>query len=324
MEHGLRVLLIRSGGLGDSILTLPVAAGLRKMYPEAELHLLGNENMLAVARLTGLFDGIRSLDEAGFSTLYAGSGTTPFSRTFFSRFDRVYCFTAGNAARIARTILESGARASRMLDPRPPQGWKRHITEYFLSILGAEDVGPTVLPRPSAVSELSRDKNTLVIHPGGGNVLKTWPLERFFMVAEQRPGETVFLLGPAELERGYVGRMPENCRILPDPPLAEAAALLSSASAYLGNDSGASHLAAMCGTPTVALFGPTDPRIWRPLGERVTVIASPGGSMEGISIEEVSRAIEYNLNRKGGRPGLCYAAKGPPGNVTSHVKMPEP
>jgi ADP-heptose:LPS heptosyltransferase len=43
-------------------------------------------------------------------------------------------------------------------------------------------------------------------------------------------------------------------------------------SLYLGNDSGITHLAAACNTPTIALFGPTDPNIWGPQGPKVTVV----------------------------------------------------
>jgi ADP-heptose:LPS heptosyltransferase len=58
--------------------------------------------------------------------------------------------------------------------------------------------------------------------------------------------------------------------------LGKLAALMTKSSLYLGNDSGISHLAAACGTPTVALFGPTDPHIWAPLGPRVKIIRWQG------------------------------------------------
>ena len=57
-----------------------------------------------------------------------------------------------------------------------------------------------------------------------------------------------------------------------EPSLGELARLLAGCRAYLGNDSGVSHLAGLVGAPTFALFGPTDPRQWQPLGPRVTVL----------------------------------------------------
>jgi ADP-heptose:LPS heptosyltransferase len=46
---------------------------------------------------------------------------------------------------------------------------------------------------------------------------------------------------------------------------------------YIGNDSGITHLAAAVGTPVVAVFGPTDPGVWSPRGERVRVVSCAGG-----------------------------------------------
>ena len=50
--------------------------------------------------------------------------------------------------------------------------------------------------------------------------------------------------------------------------------VLTGADAFLGNDSGITHLAAATGTCTVTLFGGTDPHVWRPLGLRVEVLGS--------------------------------------------------
>ena len=55
--------------------------------------------------------------------------------------------------------------------------------------------------------------------------------------------------------------------------LYELGTWLASAKVYIGNDSGVSHLAAAVGTPVIAMFGPTDPAIWAPRGERVTVFS---------------------------------------------------
>jgi len=50
-------------------------------------------------------------------------------------------------------------------------------------------------------------------------------------------------------------------------------------------------------TPTVALFGPTDPRVWAPRGEYVRVIAAADGRMESIAVEEVGEAVTALLTR---------------------------
>ena len=67
--------------------------------------------------------------------------------------------------------------------------------------------------------------------------------------------------------------------------LYELAKWLASARLYIGNDSGITHLAAAVGTPVVAIFGPTDPAVWAPRGERVAVVS--GGSLDAIEVDEV-------------------------------------
>jgi ADP-heptose:LPS heptosyltransferase len=55
--------------------------------------------------------------------------------------------------------------------------------------------------------------------------------------------------------------------------LPELASLMEGCRFFIGNDSGITHMAAALGVPTVALFGPTDPKVWAPRGEHVTVVA---------------------------------------------------
>ncbi len=71
--------------------------------------------------------------------------------------------------------------------------------------------------------------------------------------------------------------------------------MLRHAGLFVGNDSGLSHLAAVVGAPTLVLFGPTDPRLWAPIGPRVTVLAGsgPGSSdpWQGLDVGRVERAV---------------------------------
>jgi ADP-heptose:LPS heptosyltransferase len=86
------------------------------------------------------------------------------------------------------------------------------------------------------------------------------------------------LLGEAELDRwppAEVQRLIGQHGALPLTDLSALHAQLAPAALFLGNDSGPTHLAAQVGLPTLALFGPTDPQRWRPVGPAVTVLAPP-------------------------------------------------
>ncbi len=287
----MNTLIIRTGGVGDCILTLPVLSFLQQSYPEAELHVLGNPTMNEVVRLSGMASTYRSIDGAGFAALFSNRSVTDFLRDYFQRYDNVLFFTAHDRSEAERTVLDAGADECRALDPRPPKGYRGHISVHLLSILGEYSGTPPVLPVASPAGGISRVPGRLAIHPGGGGLAKTWPLDRFLDIAARWRGETIFIIGPAERERGMADRIPGDFRVFNGDTLAGTFDMLASAGRYLGCDSGVSHLAALARTPSTVLFGPTDPKVWRPLGDDVTVIASPDGTMEGIAPDTVMTSL---------------------------------
>jgi len=98
-----------------------------------------------------------------------------------------------------------------------------------------------------------------IIHPFASAPQKRWPLEKFREVARLLKIPVRWCAGPQE-------DLPDAVRI---DDLYDLACWLARAGLYIGNDSGITHLAAAVGTPTIVLFGPTDPAIWAPRGSRV-------------------------------------------------------
>ncbi|HJQ83697.1 MAG TPA: glycosyltransferase family 9 protein, partial [Candidatus Binatia bacterium] len=99
-------------------------------------------------------------------------------------------------------------------------------------------------------------------------------------------GAVVTIAGPAEGGEPAPLGAPEAR----DWPLVDVAAVLSRAALYLGNDSGISHLAGAVGAAGVVLFGPTDPRRWRPLGGRLVPLRARTGSPDGIALAPLPAA----------------------------------
>ena len=114
----------------------------------------------------------------------------------------------------------------------------------------------------------------MLVHPGSGSVRKNWAPERFAAVLAEVNGPVRLIVGEADalaasaVEEHLGKRLPR----LEHPPLEELAARLAGCRAYLGNDSGVSHLAGLVGARSVVLFGPTPAAVWRPLGRRVHVL----------------------------------------------------
>jgi hypothetical protein len=121
---------------------------------------------------------------------------------------------------------------------------------------------------------------TVVLVPGAGHRAKQWPRRRFAAVADAlaRAGyNPLYVLGPAELERGLdrTALLPPDLEAAVITPADhdELAQLLRRARLVVGNDSGPLHLAALHGTPVLALFGPAPAAAWRPHG--AVALASP-------------------------------------------------
>ena len=147
---------------------------------------------------------------------------------------------------------------------------------------------------------LSAGGRYVVMHPGAGAPDKCWPLENFIAVSRAVVLPTVFIAGPVEMERGGEGVIADLARevsLAVCPPLTTLAGLLAGAGAYVGNDSGVSHLAAAVGVPSVVLFGTTRPEHFRPVGARVTV--ATGYPMASISIDRVVSDVRTMTGHRG-------------------------
>jgi len=129
---------------------------------------------------------------------------------------------------------------------------------------------------PRAIVPPQPREDHAVIHPFASAPQKRWPLEKFREVARLLKIPVRWCAGPQE-------DLPDAVRI---DDLYDLACWLARARLYIGNDSGITHLAAAVGTPTIVLFGPTDPAIWAPRGSRVLQ------PMNEIEPAEVIAAVE--------------------------------
>jgi len=159
----------------------------------------------------------------------------------------------------------------------PPEDCPMHAANYYASQVGCPI---PVIPRIDCPRS---DAGFAVIQPFASSPKKCWPLNRFQDLAQRLPMPVRWCAGPEE-------DLPAAVRIA---DLYELACWLATARLYIGNDSGITHLAAAVGTPTIAIFGPTDPRIWAPRGPQVHVIAKP--ALTDITVDEVLDSLRHVL-----------------------------
>jgi heptosyltransferase-3 len=229
------------------------------------------------------------------SLLVEDGAPAPAMVSALASFDAVVAYT-GSAALVAGLRRAAPQTTVHSCPPAPPAGVHaaRWLADAVVPLaIGSYASPPSIEPTPeeqaAARAWLDRLRPGFVaIHPGSGAASKNWPPERFALVAKAMArGPWLLVEGPADADAvAPLSGLPAVVHAR-DLPARILGAILAQAGLYVGNDSGVTHLAAAWGAPVVALFGPTDPRSWSPLGPRVTVVTSPDGTMEGIAVDTV-------------------------------------
>jgi ADP-heptose:LPS heptosyltransferase len=255
------MLIIRACAVGDFVLNLPVLTVLHRRYPNARFTLVGNVAPLALAREIVPVENVYSIE------------LPPWSRLFFEavpklKFDSAIVWMKDST--VSENLRLSGIPSVVRADPFPTFG---HAADHLLRTLELEKPGLPDLWSPQS--------DDVIIHPGSGSSKKIWP--HFEGLLERLP-EAVVLRespnSPPQLRRGSLG-----IPVIENLSLLEVSHHLRGCRAYIGNDSGITHLAAYLGCPTVALFGPTDPRVWGPIGRRTRILWK--SKLEDITVDEV-------------------------------------
>jgi ADP-heptose:LPS heptosyltransferase len=189
----------------------------------------------------------------------------------------------------------------------------QHLADsvVFLAPGGALDRRPMTVPeawRAAAARRLASlglggAGATLLVHPGAGGAAKRWPAEKLAAViaaarATRPPGQPPRVLvhrGPADAEAAaeLLTRLEPGTPTLVEPGLGELAGVLSLVTAYLGADSGVSHLAAAIGTPGAIVFTPALRDRWAPWGEQTRIAVATSYSASDVGA--AGAAIELVL-----------------------------
>lgn len=283
-------LFFHLGALGDFVLTLPM---LRRLpgpttaicdWPRAAL-------------ASKMMPGIKPMDIQlwEFMRLHAKGGPTSVSPAvgeLFTEAHNIVSFVSTGEDDWASNIERLSPQAKRIyIDPRPPENFGRHLGDWLTQ--QAQEQGLELAP-PVQPKFAGDKKGPVAIHPGSGGEQKCWPAERYESLIEKlkdRDQPVRPLLGETEADRWpeeMIQRWQKKHGAEIFGSLDQLHAALASASAYIGNDSGPTHLAAQMGLPTVALFGPTPPALWAPVGPSVTVLAPPSPvAMDWLGVDAV-------------------------------------
>jgi heptosyltransferase-3 len=300
----LNVLIIRPGAMGDTLMVLP---SLVQLSEKALITFVGRQPGLDFVR-DAVHYGL-DMEAAGWHRLFMKA---PDDQGLpVSQADLVVAFFSNEASNISKNLNAYFPDASIHIFPSfSPVGTDLHMARYLAECLKSaglpvdpeKSIKETMAGRLFGNESKSTERDRIVFHPGSGDPLKNYPPD-FWLKLIEKSGQVntlqdlqkTILLGPAEehlIPLFGENRMPLRTEISLCPDKEALKLLLRETALYLGHDSGITHLAAMLGTPSIALFRSTDVNQWRPLGPRVRVFNSRNTGLKLVErILRVSKTL---------------------------------
>ena len=336
----MRILVVKLRHIGDVLMMTPMLRALKDSYPDAGITAViprGMEDILSfnpcVTKVipfkkgSGIIEDLRLL-----MTLRAARFDIAINMTEGDR-GAIMCFASGAGKRIGADPLGRGFPGKgKLFTDLVPQKWDRHralMDMEMIRPLGIEPGGQRLELHTSRENDgrvldmlagrgIKDGARIAVVHPTSRWLFKCWNDKSVADVIDylhDRGFNVILTSGPDKKETdkaravaGLAKRKPVDFSGL--LTLGQLASLLKRSGLFFGVDSAPMHMAAAVGTPVVALFGPSDYKVWGPYTDKARVIVKKdeypcipcrkdgcGGSkksdcLEAITVPEVIRAIE--------------------------------
>lgn len=337
VENPERILVVNLLYIGDLLFTVPFLQGLRENFPTAEIHLVANASSASILEGEPYLDALYSYNK-DWDLKRSWQFIRPLRKMDYAIGLNIHGSLRSNLLFLAifphYRIGFRGFGRDLLFHKTLKKREDLHMVEAYLSILTSlgwkrsSYLKPRLDISPSARESMERfleregvveDERLIGLNPGGSWPTKQWPKEKFAKLADtlSREGiQVLFLGGPTDVER--VNSILASMETRPfvatgKVDLKELAALLSLVDLVVSGDSGPLHVAASVGRESIALFGPSDERKYRPLGDDHQIIIHPISCrpcgehnclknhhrcMEGIEVEKVYEACIEALEKK--------------------------
>jgi heptosyltransferase-3 len=320
--HIQRILVIRQHDqLGDLLLSTPVFRALKTRFPDAHVTVIVRAYTEQILRYHPCIDEVLTFQEYLFR--WTPRKAVRFWQTLRSGFDLAIVLNTVSHS-LSSDMMAALSRAPFVLGPdhlvfrgctrnfyynllAPYAKKEKHQSQQNLDVLRYigidtkelnEEIGLSAEEKTWAKVLLRQKKINLNqpvigIHPGAGKLNNRWPADRFAETAnrlrEKLPVQIILFQGLHEthLVEQVCRHLNNDCIVLGELSLRQLAAIVSELHLFLCNDTGVMHVAASVGTPLVAIFGPTDPDLWKPWGEDFIAIRGKDQSVQNVEIETV-------------------------------------
>lgn len=313
-EQAARVFIRGVNWVGDAVMTTPAIARIRRAFPNAKITLHVRPWVAAVYEHNPDIDELWVEDESASASAFYSLAHRIRAEKFDYGFvlpnafrSAALMFLGGIAERVGHErrrlhawerVFESRAFMLTRAINVTRELLEKHEVYYYLNIVdwlpGAVEGEPRLVLNAGAehivyVDHLLESKSVrshaprLVVAPGSINSnAKRWLPERFAAVADRLhrdAGAEVFLIGSPK-EKEVVDEVARLCaepvhNLVGDLNLSQVIALLDQSHGFIGNDSGAMHLAAALNLPSVAVFGPTKWVNTAPFSPLSTIVREP-------------------------------------------------
>jgi ADP-heptose:LPS heptosyltransferase len=297
-----KILVARGGALGDFILTIPVLAALRRRFPHHELEILGYQRSASLAVAGGLAVRVAALESPHLAGFFARDGTWPARASeYFAGFELIVSYVHDPDKIFQANVSRCGAAQFLAGPHRPDDSGHCHATQTLLrplENLGLSEADPYPRLNVPGPVELRADE-WLAVHPGSGSPRKNWPESKWAELLQRLAAETCwhFLLIGGEAEGARCDRL---AAVLPSHrahlahhlPLVELAQEMRSCAAFIGHDSGVTHLAAALDLPGLVLWGPSNETVWRPMSDRMRLLRDDCG-LDALPVPTVFHEMQF-------------------------------
>jgi heptosyltransferase-3 len=301
------ILVIHPGPLGDLLLAVPALRALRATGPAEPLLLAAQPRLGGLLSALGVVDAHRGFDALGLEPLFVEDAAEPRVAALRDC-ARVVCWFGARDPVFPRRLRTAATGA---LVASPTGDGTVPVWEHLLGTVGAPPGSwrePLAVPPAlfaegrRALEEAGWDGGTplLVVHPGAGGLAKRWPVAGFVEtlggLRARRRLRVVVHQGPAdhEVATTLAAQLGGGAIVLKEPTLTTLAGALAHAAAYLGNDSGPSHLAAAVGVPSVILFEAAK-LAWRPWWDGALPLVVDTGSLRQADVVAVADRLAATL-----------------------------
>ncbi|MBX3302563.1 MAG: glycosyltransferase family 9 protein [Nitrospira sp.] len=289
------IVAIHPGALGDVLLAVPAIKKLASRFPRHNILLIARASVSRLLTECRVIDGWIPTESQICSGLFAKFGGQSIElRSHLERCDAAVAWAEDVDGSLAKVLREYGVLKVWIQSPFSSALRKKHQRDRFLEIIGEDSVnglGEDALQIPAHLIEegriclgskgIMKSHSLVLVHPGSGSIHKCLRPEKLANIIDQlqyRKMSPVLLEGPADRDTvdGVLRVLSKRPPVLRDLDLPLLAGVFAHTDLYLGHDSGITHLAALLGVRTVAVFGPTDHHRWAPQGRHVTILR--GGS----------------------------------------------